>query len=316
MEKTKVTPMDFFLWVGAMITLYASLFAFISLMFEYLNYLMPDPLNYYYSDPYSSGISYEMASLIVLFPTFLILMRLIRRSIQSDSSRGEVWVRRWVVFLTLFVAGATIVGDLITLLMYFFSGDVTPRFLLKVLVILVVAGGAFSHFLADLRGYWDRNPSKARFMTWAVGFLALASVIAGFFIVGTPWEARLYRYDNQKVENLQMIQSQVAYYWQAKEKLPTDLSDLNDPLSGFRVPTDPQTGTAYEYSVKPPLSFEICATFNAESRPYSTGVRGYPFEPGYPASVAPGTNGTWEHGGGRTCFARTIDPAFYPPLKR
>ncbi len=308
--------MDFFLWVGAMITLYASLFAFVSLMFDYLNYVMPDQLNYYYSDPYSSSISYEMASLIVLLPTFLILIRIIRRSIEKDPSRGEVWVRRWVLFLTLFIAGAAVVGDLITLLMYFFSGDVTLRFLLKVLVILIVAGGAFLHFLADLRGYWDRNPARARLMTWAVGAIALVSVIAGFYIVGTPWESRQYRFDNQKVEHLQMIQSQITYYWQAKQELPGSLATLNDPLTGFQVPVDPETGVAYEYAPKTSNSFELCAVFNAQSRPYSVGVRGYPFEPGYPASVAPGSSSTWEHGEGRACFTRTIDPEFYPPLKR
>lgn len=306
--------MDFFLWVGAMVTLYASLFAFVSLMFDYLNYSMPDALSQYYGDPYSSSISYEMASLVVLLPTFLILMRIIRRGIQNDASRADVWIRRWAVFLTLFLAGAMVVGDLITLLMYFFNGDVTLRFALKVLVVLVVAGGAFLHFMADLRGYWDRNPSRARLMTWLVGAIALVSIVAGFFIVGTPWEARLYRFDSQKVEHLQTIQSQVIYYWQAKEKLPMVLSELNDSLSGFRVPTDPQTGAAYEYSVKSALSFEVCADFNAESGPYASGTRGYPFDPGYPAST--GVNDTWEHGEGRICFIRTIDPAFYPPLKR
>src|SRR3989344_4986874 len=148
-NKPKVTPKDFFLWAGAMITLYVSVFAFISLIFSYLNYAMPDALSYYSGDPYSSGVSYEMASLIVLFPMFLVLMRLAHRDIERDPSRGEVWIRRWALYLALFVAGATIAGDLITLIMYFFNGDVTTRFVLKVLVVLLAAGGGFLHFLAD-----------------------------------------------------------------------------------------------------------------------------------------------------------------------
>lgn len=314
MEKPKVTPMDFFVWVGAMATLYASLFAFVSLMFDYLNYLLPDQFGYYYADPYSSSISYEMASLVVLLPTFLILMRLIRHSIERDPSRGEVWVRRWAVFLTLFIAGATIVGDLITLIMYFFNGDVTLRFALKVLVILVVAGGAFLHFLADLRGYWDANPSRARLMTWFVGAIALVSVVAGFFIVGTPWEARLYRYDSQKVEHLQVIQSQIVSYWQSKEELPQTLDDLNDSLSGYRVPVDPQTGEMYEYIVKGQYTFELCADFNAKAQSYAAGSRGYSVAPMYPEK--PGLPDSWDHRAGRTCFERTIDPERYPPFSK
>src|SRR5882757_7208799 len=108
MDKPKVTPKDFFLWVAAMIALYAAVVAFISLLFSYLNYAFPDPLSYYSGDPYSSGISYEMSSLIVLFPLFLVFMRVIRKAIQADASRAEVWIRRWAIYLTLFIAIATI----------------------------------------------------------------------------------------------------------------------------------------------------------------------------------------------------------------
>lgn len=104
MDTAKTTPKDFFLWAGAMVTLYASVVAFIGLIFDYLNYVFPDTaLSSYYNNPYSGGIAYEMAALIVLAPVFLILMRIIRKNIASDASRGEVWVRRWALFLTLFL---------------------------------------------------------------------------------------------------------------------------------------------------------------------------------------------------------------------
>ena len=104
MEHTKTTPKDFFLWAGAMISLYASIVAFLSLVFSYINHVMPDAALNYYADPYSS-IAYEMATLIVFAPLFLILMRAIRRDIARDHSRNEIWVRRWALFLTLFIAG-------------------------------------------------------------------------------------------------------------------------------------------------------------------------------------------------------------------
>ena len=69
MERAKTTPKDFFLWAGAMITLYASIVAFITLLFNYINFAFPDPLQYM-GDPYSGGIPYQMASLIVLTPVF------------------------------------------------------------------------------------------------------------------------------------------------------------------------------------------------------------------------------------------------------
>ncbi|HUY62848.1 MAG TPA: DUF5671 domain-containing protein [Candidatus Paceibacterota bacterium] len=312
MDKPKITPKDFFLWAGAMITLYWSIIAFILLIFSYLNYAMPDPLQYYSADPYSAGISYQMASLIVFFPLFLVLMRVIRTSIARDATRAEVWVRRWALYLTLFVAAVTVAVDLVTLIMYFFNGDVTLRFALKVLVILLVAGGGFLHFLADLKGYWQQNSAKARLVGWATAVLVLVTIVAGFFIVGTPWEARLYRYDEQKVSDLQEIQAQVVTYWQAKQQLPGSLADLTNAISGFTAPTDPQTGAAYEYQAQGVHSFELCATFNAETQPYAPSVRSAPLAPGV---TKPAEMDVWYHGAGRVCFERTIDPALYPPLK-
>lgn len=317
MDKLKITPKDFFLWVGAMVALYASAVAYVALMFDYLNYLLPDKLSYYSGDPYSSGISNEMATLVVLFPMFLFLMRMIGGSIAADASRADIWVRRWALFLTLFVAAAAMAGGIITLLVYFFQGDVTLRFALKVATVLIVAAVAFASFRADLRGYWSTHPNHVRNARWLSFVLMLASIIAGFLIVGTPWQARLYRYDDQKVGDLQSLQYQVVNYWQSKEKLPATLADLRDPIGGFAVPVDPQTGAAYEYEAADAFSFKLCASFNAETQPYSaynsrTAPKIAPAET--PASKSGAQQDSWRHGAGRVCFTRTIDPQLYPQL--
>lgn len=307
MERPKATPKDFFLWAGAMIALYAGVIAFITLLFQYINYAFQDSLNYYV-DPYQSGIAYSMASLIVLAPVFLILMRVIRRGIQHDASRGEVWVRRWALYLVVFVAGAAMVVDLIVLLTTFLSGEeLTVRFLLKVLVVLLVAAAGFMHFLADIWGYWDKNPHYARYINWSTALLIVLSIAAGFLIVGSPQQARLYRMDTQRLNDLQNIQSQVVYYWQQKNSLPETLDDLDDPLSYFTLPMDPQTNLPYEYVRQSPLDFTLCATFSREGNGNS-GSRAV-YEP------VPSPD-KWEHGVGRTCFDRSIDPELYPPFTK
>lgn len=312
MESSKTTAKDFFLWFGAMVALYWSFFAFVALIFDYLNHAMPDALPYY-ADPYSGSVSYEMAALLVLFPVFLALIRIIRGMIFRDPSRGQIWVRKWALVLTLFVAGLTLVGDLIILLQYFFNGDVTLRFALKVLVVLLVAGGGFLHFLADLRGYYDRNPQKSLLMAWASGILVALTIGAGFIIVGTPWEARDYRFDAQKVNDLSSIQYQVVDYWRLKQKLPASLSELSDPLIGNTIPIDPQSGEAYGYRVSGPLIFELCATFNAQAKSKSMYGRSTPTPVAPYAVEDKGTVDNWDHGVGRTCYIRTIDPERHPP---
>lgn len=306
MDKPKVTPKDFFLWAGAMLALYISVFTFVSLLFSYIDYSFPDPLEYV--DPYSSAMRASIAALIVLFPLALFLMRIIRKGIERDPSRDDVWVRRWALVLTVFVAAVAGTVDLITLINYFLGGDLSTRFVLKVVIVLLVAAGFFMHFLADIRGYWTKNPRYARMVGWGAAAVVLISIVSGFFIMGSPSQVRLMRFDDTKVSDLQIIQSQVTYYWQNKQKLPVSLRDLEDPLMGFTLPKDPQSGQDYGYRVtKAPYSFEVCAEFNADSRTGSTD-----------ASVAQHYGGaeaeTWKHTAGQNCFERTIDPDKYPSI--
>ena len=298
-----------------MVTFYWSVIAYIFLVFNYIDYTFPNALAYYPADPYQSGISYQMASVIVLFPLYLLLMWLIRKDIILDASRKEIWVRRWGLILTLFVAGIAIAADFITLLTTFLNGEaLTTAFLLKVLVVFLVAAGVFMHFISDLRGYWDVFPLRRRSVSIGVAVLALATIVAGFFIVGTPADARLARFDAQKVNDLQNIQSQVIGYYQAKQKLPGVLADLTRSLSYGPLPTDPQTEESYIYQPGEGLSFKLCATFNAESRTDQTspGTRAIVPTPVGEKSIV---LDNWKHGAGQVCFDRIIDPSFYPPLK-
>ena len=287
MDKTKVTPKDFVLWVGAMVTLYAGVIAFINLIFDYINHAFPNPVtdSYSYYSGYSTSVSYEMAALIVLTPVFLILMRVIRNDMAHDHSRREVWVRRWAL-------------------------------LLKVLTLLLVTGLGFMHFLADLRGYWDREPMRARMVNYAVGAVVLITIIAGFFILGTPQQMREKKQDAIRVQDLQNIQYQIVNYWQQKEKLPVSLAELNDPITNNMLPVDPQTKAQYSYETTGKMAFKLCATFanagdSMEGGPYRPTAK--PMEP-----VSAGTpiQDSWQHGAGEACFERIIDPERYPPYPK
>ncbi len=318
MEKSRVTPKDFVLWLGAMAALYGGVVAFIALIFDYINHAFPNPVTgtYYYVDPYaSSSVSYETASLIVLTPVFLILMRLIRRDIARDPSRNEIWVRRWALFLTLFLAGGSMVIDLIVLVNTYLQGeDLTLGFLLKVLTVLLVAGLGFMHFLADLWGYWEREQARAKMVNWGVGALVVVTIIAGFFIVGTPQQIRAEKQDAIRVQDLQNIQWQVVNFWQQKESLPASLDEIRDPLSGATIPVDPSTSEPYSYKRNSPLDFSLCATFAGEGNSMGAGTVSRPMPASDPTGKALDDN--WQHKAGEVCFDRSIDPKRYPPYSK
>lgn len=313
--KPKVTPKDFFLWLGAMGALYVTVVSILTLYFQYINYAFPDALNAYV-DPYSGAIRFAIASLVVATPLYIFFTRKLNAEIRTMPEKKDLWVRRWLIYITLFIGGLTLAIDVVVLINTFLGGEVTMRFVLKVLAVFLVVVGFFWYYLADLRGRWEREPMTAHILGWVMAAIVAASIIAGFFIIGSPFDQRLYKFDDQKVNDLSSIQWQVVNYWQQKEQLPATLAELQDPISGQVIPVDPQSGAAYVYKKTGDKAFELCATFNKESRPNSTT---YPMRP-LPADVgAVGTDlaySPWTHGVGEVCFDRTIDPERYPPYKK
>jgi len=306
--KLKITPKDFFLWVGAMLSLYVSVFAFLALFFGIIDYAYPDVLS-----PFRDvgGIQNNIALLVVLFPLYAVLMWLIRRDIVREPMKKELWVRRWALVFTIFVAGATVAIDLVTLLNRFLAGDLTTSFVLKTVVVLLIAGAFFLHFLADMWNFWETHTAQSRVMTALALFAVVAIIATSFSIIGLPWQARMYRLDAQKTADLQNISWQVVNYYQAKQKLPTTLADLNDSVSGYRVPTDPQSAAEYDYVASNKLSFRVCAHFNA---PTQVMYLNYVSTP-YPISVSGAADqGAWYHRAGYDCLYQTIDPEKYPAV--
>jgi membrane protein YqaA with SNARE-associated domain len=51
----------------------------------------------------------------------------------------------------------TLIGDVITLIYNFLGGELSARFVLKILTVAVIAGGVVAYYLADIRGE-DREP--------------------------------------------------------------------------------------------------------------------------------------------------------------
>ena len=155
-----------------------------------------------------------------------------------------------------------------------------------------------------------------QYFVYAVVVIVAAAIAAGFFVAGSPKEERLRQFDERRVGDLQSIQGQIVNYWQQKGRLPQALGDLTDSVSGFRAPTDPETGATYEYRAVASTTFELCAvfvgTYDAESKRAQQDVVLYPIDMRMgPKQIA---FDQWSHGIGRYCFERTIDPELYPPI--
>lgn len=303
----KTTPRDVFMHLLAFVALYVSVVSLIALAFQYINVWQQDPLNFYYQGILDI-VRRSMASLLVMFPVYILMTWLINRDFRQEPDRRDLKIRKWLVYLTLFVAAITIIIDIITLIYNFLGGELTLSFVLKILVVLLVALAVFGYYFKDLRGGGVSRKNN-KILAWIAGGAALIVIAAGFFVVGTPGKQRQYRFDEQRVVDLQAIQYEIINYWTQKEVLPATLADLKNSISGFTPAVDPKTGAAYEYNIKSALVFELCGQFNLPSlASVEVGYRDYPVKQSL-GPYSPDQN--WSHKAGRTCFERAIDPDLY-----
>ena len=302
----KAGPKDVFLHLLAIIMLYVSVGSFITLLFQYINIWLPDKaVDQYYSlqSAYSS-MRWSIALLMVVFPVFVWASWYLNKEYSAEPAKRELKIRKWLLYFTLFTAAMLIIGDLVALIFSYLQGELTARFLYKILSVLLVAAVVFKYYLMELK-----NNAPHKIFLYAVSVWVAAAIIGGFLIAGSPKEARLRQIDDIRTQNLQEIQSQVVYYWQQKGVLPQNIAALkNNDINIFIAPLDPETGAPYTYTTTGNLSFMLCANFALPSLPDQT-TRYTPM-PVKPYGID-GIAQNWEHPAGNICFERTIDPDFY-----
>jgi len=281
--------------------LYTIIISLIFLFFTYINRLFPDMALERLSDREweLSGVRRGIAALIVATPLFFWINRRVLKEMTIHPERSVSGIRRWLTYITLLVASAAVVGDLITLIFFLLEGELSVRFLLKVLVVLLVAGCTFSYYLLALRldpHQKDANKLHRRFFGIAFGAVVLA-LVWGAVLIGSPTSERSKKFDERRIEDLQSIGSEI--YQIVYEGLPYDAeSVMTKPLpktleevaakARYRRINlaDPETGEPYGYNVINVSDFELCATF---SHPRSLDYDIF-----------------WEHPAGDHCFSFDI----------
>ncbi len=309
----KTSALDFFLHLGLMVTLYATAISFLNLLFRIINKAFPEVDRNIYGWGAGSEISLPVATLIVVFPLFLTLGWLIYKTYAENPAKKDLVIRKWLIYITLFVTGIAFAGDLVTVIYKFLDGqDLTTAFVLKALSVLLVSGVVFGSCLQDVRN--KVSARRQKIYTIIVICVLVATIIWGFSVFGSPKTQRLFRYDNQKITDLQNIQWQIISYWQTNGIIPADLEDLesNGEFAKYGkiiIPTDTQLEKSYEYRPTGLMNFELCADFNNENT-----TNQYQYLDVAPISAKESViqNNNWNHQSGRQCFPRVIDPIAYP----
>jgi Domain of unknown function (DUF5671) len=147
------TTRDAFMYIIVLGTMVLCAYQLGALLFEIINLVVPDPLDARrFGDPGGdTAMRWSISTLIVAFPVFVVMSRLVNRAARLDPTKRASRIRRRLTYVVLFVASAVLIADLTTLVYYFIGGEVTFRFFLKVLTVGAIAGAVFLHYIWDLR---------------------------------------------------------------------------------------------------------------------------------------------------------------------
>ena len=150
--RASLSAREAFLYLVQFATLYLFAWQLGSLLFDLLNTAMPDAADEGWRVARAaSSMRWSTASVIIAFPVFLYVARLLAREVSADPLKRISSVRRWLTYLTLFLAAIALVSDMITLVYNLLGGELTLRFVLKVVIVGAIAGSIFSYYLLDLR---------------------------------------------------------------------------------------------------------------------------------------------------------------------
>lgn len=313
----KATTLEVVLNLFSFILLGIVAIALGTLYFEIIDKYFPDIVadntsSYAYqsrSQVSTSAIHYAMASLIIAFPLFFFVMKMWFRKFRKDEGKIESQLTKWVTYLVLLVASIIIVGDLITVLFTFLQGEMSVRFFLKSLILLVISGIIFGFYFFErkmVQYKYDVPQRTFSLFSSSVLGLIIVAIIMGFFATGSPKMERMRTLDNQRSADLSSLSSCISNYTLQYKRFPEDLLTLQEASSFTYCSSsikDPETGELYEYFIKEePASdegdgtYELCASFSLASDDVLMG-----------SNYRYNTSELWyTHGSGRTCFSQRV----------
>lgn len=303
------TAKNFALQLGSLISLYVSITALTALLFGIITIFYPDTAqNSWEYEGASSAIRGSIAFLIVFFPTYIILTRLVN-VIRRTEHGTYLTLTKWLIYLSLLIGGAVLLGDLVFVLMSFLNGELTIRFVLKALALFGVVSVAFTYYVLDARGYWQTQEKESKLYAAIMSVFVIVVIVFGFTKIETPTQVRESNIDREQIYDLQNIQSYIESYYQVQGTLPKSIEQLYE---GLEAPIADATRAPYTFETVTDHSFKLCAEFKFPSTKS---------EKMQYADIAPvdeiglKNSYNWEHGAGKWCFERVVSLVKPLPLE-
>lgn len=149
-----VNPRDVFIYVLTTIALYLTAAGSMMIVDGLANSWFPVFNRTFGTGSARAGIS----MVIVAFPILAYLTRLIRRKIRGGEIEPHSRVRDGFAYFSLFIVAVIALVDLMVIVNVLLSGEVTGRFLVKAIGLLVIVGLIFRYYQVDLVAGDDEPP--------------------------------------------------------------------------------------------------------------------------------------------------------------
>jgi len=276
-KRVSSSPRDAFLHLLGMAMLYTAAFATGTILFQFVDRWLPaagdDALGFF-----RSSLRAAAAAMLVSLPILGLVHRTIARDASRDPALRLTPIYRTLAYLTLLITSLVMAGDLIAAIVCFLSGDLTVRFILKALIILLLAGGIYLWFSSDVGREETRSATEAatippsplwrQWLHWFGATVAIVSMVAALYVAGSPFRQRMLRLDVRRVDDLRAIQRNVETYFEREGVIPATLDALADsPATFLQHTTDPVSGKPYRYQRVDGDTYTLTAEFDLPSPP-------------------------------------------------
>jgi heme A synthase len=142
-------PRDLFLYLLATVALYISAIGAMMVIAGLADYWFPEPFDR--GELQSGSLRFGLSMLIVAFPIFLYLNRVIHSKIRSGEVESGSTMRAGFTYFTLFVIAVTALVDLMIVVNVYLNGELTPRFAIKAGGVLAMVGLVYLYYRNDLK---------------------------------------------------------------------------------------------------------------------------------------------------------------------
>ncbi len=141
---------DAFYYVLNFITLGFWTVALGQLLYTLIDRRFPDAAFGTHPGSLLTEIAWQLATIIVAYPAFVFIGRLIARDPQRRPDAVDPALRG-ITYIALIVAAVVVLGDAIWFLAEFLRGELRTKFVLDSLVLFGLGGGVFAYYLHGLQ---------------------------------------------------------------------------------------------------------------------------------------------------------------------